>query len=195
MISTHQNPFTSENDYAYVMAIDKSSNDTIFKSPSPALTELFISEDEQFFVGISNIMLWNPYQIVAYDCKGHLLFSKHIADSEAKLDSTSFKEFTKSYPNKYKLLDSLDRIDFVNNYYFIDFLSSDMPNKLGKAWDYLFQFESPNHLSDSFSETTTNYVYWYREESPELKIKVTDDALKSVSLLDPSGTRFEVPID
>ena len=192
MISTNQNPFTPENDYAYVMTIDKPSKDTIFISPSPALTKLFISDDEQFIVGISNIMLWNPYQVVTYNREGDLSFSKHISDSEAKLEGNNFEEFIKSYSNEYKLLDSLDRIKFVNNHYFIDFLSSGMPNKLGKAWDYLFQFYSPNHLSDSFSETTSNYVYWYLEKNPELKIKVINNKLRAISLLDPRSKRFEV---
>lgn len=195
MISTHQNPFNQENDYAYVMAISKSSNDTIFKSPSPALTELYISDDEQHIVGISNIKLWNPYQLVIYNRSGNLTFMKHIAEAEAKLDLNAYESFKTRYPNQFNMLDSMSRIEKINEHYFIDFLSMDMPSKLGDAWNYLFEYERPNHLSTAFSETTTNYVYWYKDENPGLQMTTIDYAIQKISLLDPKSKRFEVLIN
>ena len=195
MISTHQNPFTEENDYAFILAINKNTQDTIFNSPSPALTKIHISEDEKFIVGISNIMVWNPYQLVIYSDIGELIFKKHIADSEAKLDEVNYESFKKNYPKQHNLLESMDRIDLVNGHYYLDFLSMDMPNKLGDAWNYLFKFKTPNHLSGAFSETVTNWVYWYFEDSPKLKVELSNDQLYSISLLDPDRERFEIKIN
>ena len=102
MISTNQDPFTKANDYAYVLCIKKSNNDTIFKSPSPALTEIKISDGEEFIVGISKIMLYNPFQFVAYDTSGNILKKQRISSSEAKLTTRDYEEFKVKFHKEFE---------------------------------------------------------------------------------------------
>jgi hypothetical protein len=62
---------------AYIECIDKKTNDIVFKVPSPALTKLFISEDEQFIVGLSYIKIDNPYQFVILNVEGEYIIRSH----------------------------------------------------------------------------------------------------------------------
>ena len=69
MITTTRDPFTQENTYSYLRLLDRASGRELFKKPVPALTHLWISPDSRFVVGVSNVKLWNPYQIVVFDLK------------------------------------------------------------------------------------------------------------------------------
>jgi hypothetical protein len=78
MISTTKDPFTQENTYSYLRLLDRASGRELFKKPVPALTHLWISPDSRFVVGLSNVKLWNPYQVVVFDRSGRRLFEKSI---------------------------------------------------------------------------------------------------------------------
>jgi hypothetical protein len=78
MISTTQNVFTPENSYASLVVEDKRTHTQLFKVPTPALTQLWISDDSRFIVGISSIKLWNPVQVVVFNARGVLLVAKQV---------------------------------------------------------------------------------------------------------------------
>ena len=63
---------------AYIECIDKKTRDIVFKISSPALTKLFVSNDEQFIVGLSNIKIDNPYQFVMLNLKGEYIIRSHV---------------------------------------------------------------------------------------------------------------------
>jgi len=69
-----------------------------------------------------------------------------------------------------------------------------MPKKLGEAWSYLFKFYYSNHLSKNFSESVTNWVFWYYDESPNLTFEYENDRLISISLLDPKKEKIRIRI-
>jgi hypothetical protein len=192
MISTDQNPFTPLNDYAYILCINKTTKDTVFKSPSPALSKILISDDEKFIVGISNIKMWNPYQFVLFNTSGTLIKKKHITPNEAKLSSSHFEKFKIEFPKQHAYLKNNDRIYKKENTFFIDFISMDMPRKLGEAWNFLFKFYSPNHLSKNFSQSTSNWIYWYKENNPKITFEYENENLKYVSILDPKGNKINI---
>jgi hypothetical protein len=50
----------------------------LFRVPVPALTYIWISPDSKYVVGLSNIKLWNPYQIVVYSRSGERLFARGL---------------------------------------------------------------------------------------------------------------------
>jgi hypothetical protein len=50
----------------------------IFRRPVPALTYIWISRDSKYIVGISNVKLWNPYQLVVFSRSGDRLFERKI---------------------------------------------------------------------------------------------------------------------
>src|ERR1700737_3551700 len=81
MISTTKDPFTQENTYSYLRLLDRASGRELFKKPVPALTHLWISPDSRFVVGLSNVKLWNPYQVVVFDRSGRRLFEKSITSA------------------------------------------------------------------------------------------------------------------
>jgi len=81
MITTTKDPFTPENTYSYLRLLDRASGRELFKKPVPALTHLWISPDSRFVVGLSNVKLWNPYQIVVFDRSGRRLFEKSITSA------------------------------------------------------------------------------------------------------------------
>ena len=78
MISTTKDPFTAENTYSYLRLTDRASGRELFKKPVPALTRLWISPDSRYVVGLSNIMLWNPYQLVVFSRSGRRVLERSI---------------------------------------------------------------------------------------------------------------------
>jgi len=82
MISTTKNVFTSNNSYAGLVVRNKRDHAQLFRVPTPALTHLWISDDSRFIVGISNIKLDNPIQVVVFNMKGTLVLAKSVADGD-----------------------------------------------------------------------------------------------------------------
>jgi hypothetical protein len=73
-------PFLAENHDAYLRVLDKATGAELFKRPGPALSYLWISPDSKYIVGLSNIMLRNPYQLVVYNRAGDRLLEKNMVD-------------------------------------------------------------------------------------------------------------------
>lgn len=194
MLSGDQNPFSSENDYAYIECIDRISKKTLFKKPSPAFSIINISKDSKFIICLSNIKIYNPYQMVIFNLKGEIILKKHIAPEEAKLSFQEYHKFKKLYPCQNKLLEFLDRITLVRDSVYIDFQSMNMPIWLDEAWKYLSKKNQDSHLSKNFSDSVSNWIFWFKESDPDIKLKYKDKKLFAISLLDPSGKRFSIPL-
>jgi hypothetical protein len=78
MISTTRNPFTADNDYSYLLLRDKATGSELFRRPVPALTHIWISPNSKYVVGISDVMLWNPYQLVVFSKSGDRLLERNM---------------------------------------------------------------------------------------------------------------------
>ena len=78
MISTTKDPFTADNDYSYLRLRDKATGTELFRRPVPALTQIWISPDSKYVVGISHVMLWNPYQLVVFSRSGDRLLERNM---------------------------------------------------------------------------------------------------------------------
>jgi hypothetical protein len=83
MITTTKDPFTAENTYSYLRVVEKASGRELFRAPVPALTLLWISPDSRYVVGLSTIMLWNPYQLVVFTRSGRRVFQKDFTSDPA----------------------------------------------------------------------------------------------------------------
>lgn len=81
MISTTKDPFTAENNYSYLQLREKTTGTVLFRRPVPALSHIWISADAKYVVGISNIKLWNPHQLVVYDRSGDRLLERDLVGS------------------------------------------------------------------------------------------------------------------
>jgi hypothetical protein len=49
-----------------------------FAVPCPALTHIWISPDSEYVIGISNVMLRNPYQLVVFNRAGDRLLERNM---------------------------------------------------------------------------------------------------------------------
>ena len=78
MISTTKNPFSADNDYSYLRLRDKAPGAELFRRPVPALTHIWISPDSKYLVGISDVMLWNSYQLVVFSKSGDRLLERNM---------------------------------------------------------------------------------------------------------------------
>ena len=192
MITTDQNPFNEKNNYGYIELLDKKTGKLIFKKPSTALTKIIISENEKHIVGISNIMVWNPYQLVVYDINGILIKKRNFSSEESKLTLAQYDEFSIEFPKECE--DLTDFTYFKDGFVYIDFLRMNMPKKLGNAWDYLIDYTAPNHVTPNISETTTNYVYWFSEKNPEIKLNYNNENLISIKINDPENKQIQIDI-
>jgi hypothetical protein len=193
MISTHQDPFTAENNYAYLRCINKRTQQVIFQKPCPALTRIAISKDERYIAGISDIKLRNPYQMVVFSVKGELIKKRHIGTGEASLSANELAQFQAKFREAYARYKANERIYRHGKRYFIDH-SLGPKDLMLEAFKYLVAFEAKNHLSDNFSQSITNWIFWFSQEDPQLRFVYRGNDLFSISLKDPSGQRFEIPI-
>jgi hypothetical protein len=192
MKDTHQDPFRSDNNYAYIRCTDKRTGKVLWQRPTPALTALWISPDGGI-IGYSNIMVLNPYQLVIFDRSGDLLLKKHIASQEAGITTEEFSAFNQKFP---EAMQHLREFTFKrNDSMYIDFLRRGMPDSLGnKAWRYLFDYVRDSPYSPNFSESVTNWVFWFDESDPSPQLRFVDGTLAAISLRDPKGVRFEIPV-
>jgi hypothetical protein len=78
MISSTKDPFTPDNDYSYLRLRDTATGTEFFRRPVPALTYIWISPDLKYVVGLSHVMLWNPYQLVVFSKAGDRLLERNM---------------------------------------------------------------------------------------------------------------------
>lgn len=185
-ITHHERFFSAANDFAFVELRD--GNKVLFRSPSPALTHLWISPDAQIFVGLSNIMLSNPYQLVVWRRDGTLLHREHISAQVAKLTQEQRQDFAKRFPKDEQLL---------SGWYFTHGGATYLDHSLvggrmgDEAWKFLAPLQVPHPYSDDFGESVSNFVYWFDQENPDIRLSRTDWRL-SLSLRSPTGKRFSI---
>jgi hypothetical protein len=187
MISTHQDPFRSDNDYASLTVTDKKTGQQLFRVPVPALTDLWISPDSRYVLGLSEIKVWNPVQVVLYDRAGRRLLARSIEVDEAAFTPEEFEKLLRKHP---KARGELERVChreegrvFVN---------------LGEApdgtWDVLYRHLRPSHLSPNFSESVSNWVYWFDSEAPKPALIEEGGRVTFVELRDPKKRPFRIPV-
>ena len=141
--------------------INKKTNQVLIKKSCPALTRIEISPDEKYIIGLSKIKIRNKFQLVIFDINGRLIKKRNISTTEAKLTKSKMFKFYKKFKQQYFHLRKANLIYKNKDYYYINFIAES--NKIGKAWDYLIQFSVNNHISNNFSESVTNFIYWYNE--------------------------------
>jgi TonB family protein len=191
MMNSHQDPFLLGNNYAYLLCINKKTKDTVFNLPTPAFTAFQVSENEEFIACISNIKLHNPYQIAIFSIEGSVVFKKHIAPTESKLNKREMDELIANFPEQATYLDSIGAIELVGDLYFVDFYRMNFPTVLGEAWDFLGRRKTKNHISSNFSQSVTNWIYWYSETKVNIEIFQNETGdFERITLNDPENERI-----
>lgn len=81
MFSGTRDPFTADNTYSYLRVTERKTGRVLFTRPVPALTYLWISPDSKYVVGLSDIQLWNPYQLVVFTRNGDRVFERSMTEN------------------------------------------------------------------------------------------------------------------
>ncbi len=188
----HEQIFSpSKNGFAYLKLFDKVTGALVFRAPTPALTYLWISPDSKYVVGLSNIKLLNPYQIVVFTVGGKLLYKEHISDSMVAMTQPELDEFSHLFPRAKSFLSS--RIQTIRDKNYIDVFDVGGSNIIGdRAFHRLLEFRQPNPYSKNFAESVTNHIYWFNE-NPQIEIREEKGYL-NLQLTDPAGKPFDVVI-
>jgi hypothetical protein len=169
-LSNHKKFFAADNDFAFTEVTRDGK--VLFRSPSPALTQLWVSPDGQIVVGLSDIMLYNPFQLVVWSIDDHLLHSEHISDSVALYDATQQRVFTRRHPRAAKFL--ADRVFIHQGHTYLDYSILGVPNEIGDAaWDYLYALNQHHPYSDDFASSVTNSVRWFDSKRPVVSLRST----------------------
>lgn len=160
----HEKFFSKLNSFSYVEYIDRTGK-VLFHYPSPAYTKLW-SYHDQIFVGMSDIKLYNPYQLVVWKRDGTILYKNHFSETVAELSAEKLLEFEKKHPEAYKFMGNFF-FDYKGKTY-CDFTYLGIPNQIGKeAWRFLYDISKP-HPFVSSSESTSNLVMWIGDREPEI---------------------------
>lgn len=189
MFSGDQDPFRPENDYATLEVTDRKTGRRLFRASVPALTRLWISPDSRHVLGLSEIRLWNPYQLVLFDREGHLLFRRHIALEEAQLTPAEYEQLLARFPEAKSELERVTTRE--GDDIFVDIRDS---SRLHGAWDTLDRHRRLSHYSPRFSESVTNYVFWLDPREPDPKLIESGGRVAAIELSDPKGVRFRIPV-
>lgn len=159
----HQKFFSASNSFSYVEYIDRSGK-VLFHYPSPAYTKLWSYRD-QIFVGMSDIMLYNPYQLVVWKRDGTILYKIHFSETVAELSAEKLLEFEAKYPEAYNFMGHFF-FDYLGKKY-CDFMYLGIQNQIGKdAWKFLYDISKPHPFVSSW-ESTSNLVMWTGDREPE----------------------------
>jgi len=190
-LTHHERFFSAANDFSFV---ELSDGDRLrFRSPSPALTHLWISPDAQFLVGLSNVMLHNPYQLVVWRGDGRVLHREHISARVARLSAEQRREFAARFPDADRLL--ADRYFTYGGSIYLDYALMGVPNMVGgAAWEFLRQLTVEHPYSEDFSESVTDWVWWFDAKQQDLSIE-RNGAAPSLIVRSPSGNRIAITLE
>tara|TARA_B100000809_G_scaffold41675_1_gene36278 strand:- start:15 stop:773 length:759 start_codon:yes stop_codon:yes gene_type:complete len=184
-------PFESASGCAYMVCFNKENLKDSIIFPSSALNHILISKNQKYIVGLSNIKIGNPYQLLVWNIKGELIYKRHISSIEAKLTQTDFEYFKKNHPSSYNAILENNLLVKKGGNYHIDFTALTSKDD---SWKYLYSHQSPNYLSNNFSESVTNFIEWYNQDNPNLKLNYSFNKLSSISLLDPDEKRITIEL-
>lgn len=188
-LTNHEAFLGEANDFSFIQLFDANQK-SVFLKPSPALTVIWISPDSKFIVGLSSIMLNNPYQLMIWRIDGTLVYKKHISASVAKISPKDLEEFYQKYPAAKTIF--RDRYMLRSGVGYLDYDIGGVPNIIGdEAWHDLYARDVPNPYSDDFSSSVTDHITWFDEKEPDLAITETPNTIK-LSFRSPSGKLVQI---
>jgi hypothetical protein len=187
VLGSHSKFFSKENDFSYVEYIDRTGK-LLFRSPSPAFTKLWIDPyGGEFVVGLSNIRLDNPYQIVVWRRDGTLIHRQLITSSVVRMHEGESEDFEMFFPKAAK--------ELADQYFTYDgmiFLNITHHNRIDRdARKHLYEREEPHPYG--VRESTTSWIHWY-PECLELKIENRRGEVPILTMKKPDGKVISVEL-
>jgi hypothetical protein len=154
VISTHADMFNAENDFAW-LACSRGERE-VFRSPSPALTKLWVSDDGLYVVGLSNVKSWNPIQVVVFETSGKRIFAAPISSQESCFTVAEYRAFLRAHPAARTRLRERAVVVDGKVYAEMTWVAGDEG-----AFDELVKRRCANHRRANISESVSNWVSWY----------------------------------
>jgi hypothetical protein len=190
MMTTTQDPFGADNDYAFV-SWHSPSGAVLRKLPSPALTWLGVTADSRYVIGISGIKLTNPYQLVVYDRDGELLLKRHIGATVACLTPDQFQKL------RGRLTPVLDRLENRiwrdGDRVYVDYGDSLSPREHSGIWNALRPHDCRSPFSPAITGSVTNAIHWFDARDPAPTVMEEGGVPVGVRIKDPKGVPFTIP--
>lgn len=183
--------FSEENDFSFVEYIDVTGK-VRFRSPSPAFSKLWMSYDGRYLVGLSNIKLYNPYQLVVWSGDGTILHRQAISSAVTPMSPEDRNIFESNFPKIAKKL--LPRYFVHEGSIYLDIggtWGSRGDDEAGAAWKYLTE-RSQQHPY-GVDETASNYVFWY-PECLEININKRQDQVPVLTIKKPDGISINIEL-
>jgi hypothetical protein len=189
-LAHHDRFLSAANDFSFVELAD--GDHVLFRSPACALTYLWISPDAQLFVGLSDIKLYNPWQLMVWKRDGSILHREHIDAHVAKLSAPQKQEFAARFPEAAQFL--ADRYFTYGGATYLDFSILGVPNVIGEeAWKFLAAFMTAHPYGADFRESVTNYIEWFDARNPDVRVE-RNGGEWTVTLRSPSGNPVVIPL-
>ena len=189
-LGNHEAFLKEVNDFAYI-ELSNSDGEFIFRQPSSALTYIWISPDHKYIVGLSTVMLYNPYQLIVWEIDGDLIHKEHISCAVALLSKEAMREFRQKFSQATEFLSN--RIKPVGDYFLIDYEILGIPNHISaEAWRFLYERRVPHLYSADFSSSVTNWINWYDEDAPNIRI---EESVHKTTLIVTSLTGRDMRIE
>jgi hypothetical protein len=153
---------------------------------------LWISADAQYFVGLSDIMLYNPYQLMVWKRDGSMMHREHISNRVARLTNAQKQEFARRFPDASRFL--ADRYFTYGGETYLDYAILGVPNVIGEAaWKFLTALTTSHPYGADFKESVTNYVEWFDAKNPEVSLVGRGTGLQ-LTLRSPTGNPVAIPL-
>ena len=102
-----------------------------------------------------------------------------------------YRELLGAYPKQFDALRA--RVWSGDGVVYVDFLSKGMPDRLGKLWGVFLSKTCASPWSPNFSESVTNWVFWYDEADPRPEVVETQGKPTALRFQDPQGRVATIP--
>lgn len=173
--------FTSDNDFSYVEFIDRQGK-VLLREPSPAFTQLAVYDDS-YFIGMSDIKSYNPYQLVVWNGNGTIIHKERIQSYVVKFTPKQLEEFQEKFPKAHNLLKPYcfvyQNANYCNNAGTVNLFDKN-------AWEYLAKL-LVKHPYIYSSESTSNYVWW-------MKFPLEFDKQNNLKIPTQKGEPITIPL-
>ena len=161
ILNNPDSPFLQANETAFVELWDRQQRKLLWRKPTPALSDVWISPDGDYIVGLSTIKWNNPYQFVLFSRDGQLLKANHVSCLVAKFSKKELDTFWVSYP---ELKNHLQRhTSKVDGEFYVDFSFVDQ-DKYPKARRALYSRKTVNPIYPGARASISNWIWWYDSE-------------------------------
>ena len=166
---------------------------------SPPLTDLSISADGRYVIGLSSIKVGNVAQLAVWSSSAELLAWRTITSRLYCLDQAEMERLRAHSPDDFStLLRWRDQSGVPVGWREGDRIylqrSPFWPSLTDSLRTRLSEHACPNPASAAISESVTNWVNWYADDDPQPSVLERDGQPIALRLRDRSGEMIEIDL-